>query len=262
MTPDGVLDSISDAERAERLKRGLPAYHILDISEFPFLYARPTFKNFARAAKQWAAQAPSDPGAHSINAWARVLMGDYVGADEAMAHYQAGRPTDPFAQMRFAEMPAGAPAEMPAVSGEWPSEPAFFIACDPGYLQQYGLPLLHSLAHHAPGCPAHVHVMGLGVQKPSLELRLSLTSESVPINRAGRMYYHAARLVRFAQAIKASGQPLIMSDADALVTGDPRSLLAMPGDIGLRVRPGRIEPWHHFSACLVRGHPQRYRIST
>ncbi len=258
MTPDEFLHSISEAERTERVKRGLPPHHVLDMAEFPFAFATSTFKRFAGAAAQWAAQTPDDPGPHSINTWARVLMGDYAGADEAIKRYQALSPALPMTRMRFAETVPGDPVALPPVTGAWPSGPAFFIGCDPVYLQQYGLPLLRSLAANAPGAAAHVHIMGTDVVAlGQLDLRLTLTREDPePFLRRGvdpKMYYHAVRLVRFTEALREGGGPLVMSDADALVTGDPRPLLAMPGGAGLRVRAGRIEPWHHFSACLIRG---------
>ena len=87
-----------------------------------------------------------------------------------------------------------------------------------------------------------------------LSLEVSITMEDpTPLFARGinrKMYYHAARLVRFAEALN-SADSLVMCDADALVTADPRAFLI--GETGLRVRPGRIEPWHHFSACLIRG---------
>ena len=261
MTPDELLKSISEAERTERVARGLPPHHVLDMAEFPFCFASKTFKRFAAATAQWASQSPDDPGPQSINAWARVLVGDYAGADAALARFQALMPDQPLAAMRFTSLPGGAPLSLPPVVGKWPDQPAFFISCDLLYLRKYGLNLLRSLAHHAPGCAAHVHVLGPDAADLSdINLALTVTTEDpAPIFATGldpKIYYHAARLVRFAQALRASGQPLVASDADALVTADPRALLTLPGDVAIRVRPGRIEPWHHFSACLLRGTPQ------
>lgn len=259
MTPEEFLVSISEAERAERVKRSLPPHHVLDMAEFPFAFAPKTFQRFAAAAAKWAAQMPDDFGAHSINAFARVLLGDYRGADEALKRYAALRPTDAFGGLRFATLPEGEPMELPTVRGQWPSTPSFFISCDTAYLAAYGVPLLRSIADHARGAAVHVHVIGEHPELAGLDLSLTLTSEdATPLFSRGlqpRIYYHAVRLVRFAQALKAGGHPLVMSDADALVTADPRPLLTLPGDVGLRVRAGRIEPWHHFSACIVRGTP-------
>jgi hypothetical protein len=255
MSPDELFNSISEAERAERVKRGLPAHHVLDMTEFPFKYAAPTFERFATAAAKWAALEEADPGPQSVHAWTRVLMGDYHGADAAMQKFQALAPSQPLAAMRFSGLPLAEPAELPSVRGHWPTGPAFFIACDPVYLSDYALPLLRSIAYHAPGAAVHLHVMG-NVLCPlgNIALQLSITTEDpTPLFARGvnpKMYYHAARLVRFAEALAYAGT-LVMSDADALVTADPRAFLT--GETGLRVRPGRIEPWHHFSACLIRG---------
>lgn len=258
MTPDEFLHSISEAERSERARRGLPVHHVLDMAEFPFAFATSTFKRFAAAAAQWAKQEPNDPGPHSIDTWARVLMGDYAGADEAIKRFQALKPNEPLTRMRFSEPVPGEPVALPPVAGAWPAGPAFFIACDPLYLRQYGLPLLRSMAAQASGSPVHIHLMG--EDRPNLsglDLQLTMTREDPgPILRRGvdaKMYYHAARLVRFTDALRHGGGPLVMSDADALVTADPRPILSLPGDLALRVRAGRIEPWHHFSACLIRG---------
>lgn len=125
MSPDELFNSISEAERAERVKRGLPAHHVLDMTEFPFKYAAPTFKRFASAAAKWAELEQADPGPQSIHAWTRVLMGDYQGADAAMRKLQALVPSQSLAAMRFAELPGSEPAELPLVRGDWPTVPAF-----------------------------------------------------------------------------------------------------------------------------------------
>jgi hypothetical protein len=111
---------------------------------------------------------------------------------------------------------------------------------------------------HAPGVAVHVHIFGTQqVDLPNVNLTMTVTSEDpAPAIARGidpRIYFHAARLIRFTEALRTCRQPLVMSDADAIVTEDPRFLLTMPGEVALRVRPGRLEPWHHFSACLVRG---------
>lgn len=260
MTLEEILNSVSEAEWSARRERGLPVQHLLDMAEFPFAFTSKNLQRFAAAVSQWAAQTPDDPGPQSINAWMKVTLGDYAGADQILRRYQQLLPSDPHGQMRFAEPPQGQRMQLPSVGGDWPAGPSFFVACDPIYLRLYGMPLLRSLASQSPGAPLHVHVMGQ--ERPSFgdcNLRVSVTwedpSEILGAGVDAKSYFHAVRLIRFAEALRRSDAPLIMCDADALVMSDPTHLLSTSDEVGLRVRPGRIEPWNYFSACLVRGTP-------
>ena len=42
-------------------------------------------------------------------------------------------------------------------------------------------------------------------------------------------------------------------DVDALFWRDPRALYEALGadDVAMRIRPGRLEPWNQFNACIV-----------
>lgn len=252
MTLDELFTAASDRERAERAKRGLPPAHVLDMAEFPFKFAVPELDQFADAVSKLIANEPGNLQARLFGACVSAVKGDYAAAD-AMLTALMPLTKSPFALMRFASLIDRTSVPLPAVTGAWPSEPALFLSCDNGYLAKYGMPLLRSLASVAPGCPVHVHIIGEKITLDNLALKLTITSEPPPQGFAIPDYYGAIRLVRFAEALEKSGAPLIMMDADGLVTTDPRPLLARDMPVALRVRAGRIEPWHQFSACLVGG---------
>jgi len=262
MTPAELFEQLSEEERSARIQHGLPGMHVADLSEFPFKFTAKRFRALINACEQWVASDPGRPQPNLFVGYARVLVGDYAGADAALANYERLTPLTPFGRMRFASLPGTEAAQLPQVFGEWPKEPAFFVACDAAFFQKFGLPLFRSLADKAPGCAVHLHLMAPAVQglPPAalrLGLRLTVTRED-PTEFISRhkiqpaTYYHAARFVRFSEGLAAGAPVLISTDADGLVTADPRFLFASSGP-AMRVRAGRIQPWNHFSACLVRG---------
>ncbi|MGE3474524.1 MAG: hypothetical protein AB7H70_01825 [Rhodospirillaceae bacterium] len=254
MTLEELLETASATEREERMKHGLPPAHVLDIAEFPFKFAAPLFKQAFESIAHWVAAMPAEPRVHLFSACANVLSGDYRAADAALEKLRA-LTKSPLALMQFGGPVARQPIQLPPVTGTWPREAAFFVSCDNQYFETYGIPLLRSLAAASPGCPIHVHIIGEPVVLPDVALKITTTLEPQPVNFRLPDYYGAARLVRFAEGLEASQVPLVMIDADALVTANPRHLLAQCNDVTLRIRAGRIEPWHHFSACYIGGSP-------
>lgn len=252
MTPDELLKQVADAERNERARRGIPPNHVLDISEFPFVFARPVFERFTKAVFQWS-EKTVEPNTLAMRAFAHVLLGEYQAADDALEKFHALEPNDPIGAMRFTRIQSLFPAAIPPAQGDWPKQPAFFIACDSDYFARYSVPFLRSLAKHAPGSAVHIHFIGPVPRHDPLDLQLTTTFEPAPTSISLREYCGAIRLVRFAQAVAESNQSIVMTDTDAIVTADPRFIFDLPGDTALRIRAGRIEPWNHFSACFVRG---------
>ena len=161
--------------------------------------------------------------------------------------------------------PASAPLELPPVIGKYPTGPCIFLACDARYLTLFVVPFLKSLKSFTPTQRVHIHLMEnigdvstvLDAAKPLL---ISITQEQSAAfiarhNIRAEFYYGAARFVRFAEALEINVGPLWMADVDSLIRNDPQQLLTMGGDIAIRIRAGRIEPWNQFSACLVMGRP-------
>ena len=146
----------------------------------------------------------------------------------------------------------GPPASLPPIVGEYPTDSAFFVCCDSNYLRNFGIVLLRSVAEHSPGARVHLHLMNpdfslMRFVEP-LPLCISLTHEACSKNA---IYYHAARLVRFSEALESCSGSLLMTDTDAIAMGDIRGVLN--GPLALRVRPGRMSSSERFSACFIRG---------
>lgn len=173
-----------------------------------------------------------------------------------MRRFQALEPRNPIARIRLTERPVSREA-FPPVSGRWPCDPSHFIACDPSYLVQFCVPLLKSIARHGAGARVHIHIMGSqGTEDLPRGLNITSTHEDPAQFMTSRKmqpadYYHAARFMRFAEALEESPS-LLMIDADCIATGDPRLLLD-GHNAAARVRAGRIEPWNQFSDCIIRG---------
>lgn len=242
MSPDELIQLVENAERAERVKRGLPRNHILDWAEYPFAFARAELDEYCRVVLS--------SQAHFFHATAHALRMDFEAANAAMERFQAKHPHDPNATIRFGATPTGSIMNLPDVTGSYPSESAFFLCCDGIYFRKFGIVLLRSIAETSPGLRVHIHLMN---PDPSLmqfvdplKLTISLTTEVCPQNRE---YYHAIRLIRFSEALKSCAGSLVMTDTDALAT----RAVELEGPLSLRVRAGRILPWNQFSACYIRG---------
>jgi len=254
-----LLAQLSD-ERGLRHASGLPPDHVLNISEFPVLFSKQVVADLDIVTARAIIEYPTNPSLTLIRAFTLVLTGQYAAADAAMTAYQVLNPNDPLGRMRFALPPKGVitPADLPPVKGDPPAGPSFFIGCDKRYFQVFAAPLLRSMAHCSPGAPVHLHMMDTDPDQwrrlEPLNLTITSTSEDASAFIASHKlkpaaYYNAARMLRFVEMAGQSTDALCLMDADGLVVRDPMPLL---GDaISLRMRAGRIEPVHHFSACLV-----------
>ncbi len=254
-----LLNRLAVEERESRRRNGLPTDHVLDFAEFPVRFSQQLIVDLNTATAEALRQYPANPSLRLIRAFILVLSGQYAAADVEMATYQKLNPSDLMGQMRFDSLPpASHSSGLPPLRGEWPRRPSFFIACDKKYLHVFAAPLLRSLAAQSPGAPIHIHMMDADAEEwrrfAPLNLDITSSSENAATFTAlhgikPENYYNTARLLRFAEAASQSEHTLCTLDADGLVVRDPIRLLK--NGIGLRVRAGRLEPVHHFSACVV-----------
>jgi hypothetical protein len=262
MTPDELAKAVYNAEREERIARGLPPNHLTDWSHFPFKFAEAAVAEFDRVtAKAFAKEKRSV--LYLFRVMAALMKSDYAAANALAEEWQAFAPHDPKAAMRFGLAPLPAEVELPPVIGALPSHPCLLIACDRKYFRWFGIVLLRSIARTSPDAPVHVHFLDADTSDiakvETLPLRLTYSAEdSAPFIAALGVkpsdYYGSARLIRFAEALAANPGPLWSCDVDSLVTADIRPLFTeVEGDAMFRVRAGRLEPWNQFSACLFMG---------
>ena len=73
----------------------------------------------------------------------------------------------------------------------------------------------------------------------------------------GRCYYHAIRFIRFYNLLRELKSPLWLMDVDAVVNRDLGDMFDMMkgADAAMRIRPGRLEAWSQFNACVVGANP-------
>jgi len=246
MTPQELIEAVAAAERSERSereKRGLPLDHVLDMAQFPFAFASDALAEYCKVTLE-------NSTAPFFHATAHLARGDYQAANEAMELWQEFEPDEPRAVCRFGLKTQSSNVMLPAITGDYPRDSALFVCCDGNYFRKFGIVLLRSVADHNPGLRVHIHLMNpdLSLMRfvEPLPLIVSVSHEICPHNRK---YYHAARLIRFSEALERCNGSLLMTDTDALVTGS----ISLSGPLALRVRPGRIFPWNQFSACYIRG---------
>lgn len=265
MTFEELLKAVEAAERAERVKRGLPPDHLTDFAHFPFAFALGAVADFDQATAEWQTREPNAPGAAYYRAMAALAHRDYAAANRFMAQCAGLARDDGRERMRFGLAPEPSDIELPPVGGRYPDGPALFLSCDRRYLKFFCLPMLRSIADKAPSTPVHVHLMDKDADAArallrTVPLKISFTYEDADAIAAKLgiypgLYCGAARFVRFAQALDHSTGPLWISDVDGIVTADPAPLFALNAPLAMRVRAGRLEPFHQYSACLVMGTP-------
>lgn len=242
--------AIEKAERAERIKRGLPPDHLTDFAHFPFA--------FSEGRQELAAYAVT-AGTPYPRVMAALARKDYETANACMDELQTAEPSAEKIRMRFGHSPKGMTIRLPLVLGDRVPPHALFLACDVNYLRRYAIPLLLSIAAQSPGAAVHIHLIGTDVTPiaPALKstgLRISTSYETETLGLALRSppsYFGILRLIRFCQAAIKSEGSLILADVDALVTGDIRGFIAAP-TAAIRVRAGRVQPWQQYSACLIK----------
>lgn len=271
------------SEWQERRNRGLPLNNVRALDEYGFPLINAYIKDLYVAAV--AAPLPEDKRTVRNLATIAFAAGDYERASEA---YQQLRnfgvkevPCAVDLTMAFLKTLEG--RDLPSLLADFPKvrelkprdgtcENTFFLPCDAGYFRSFGLPLLRSIAaQSAAGC-VHLHVFARdgdeartvqAAAESIANINLRVTAEYQDTGRyfthgaAHREYYHAARFLRFAEVLETSQTVLWLMDVDALLHDNPGRAFEALGDaeLGMRIRPGRAEPWNVFSACLIAARP-------
>ncbi len=259
-----------------RQQQGLAPHHAADLSELFFKHARADFAAFRALSEQRAGERPTDPQAVMAQMIARFCANDRPGAQACLDRLRPGgnniweavtfKPAH-FAAlegMTDAQMVLNLPPVTQIVDATFAASPVAFLACDYAYFAAFAQPMLRSLNATDASAQAHVHIMDADAAQQdqaaafcrSLTGPVALTVESPGLtagSAAARCYYHAIRFIRFYGALRHSAHSLWLMDVDALFRNDPRALYAELGaqDIALRIRPGRVEPWNQFNACVV-----------
>jgi len=141
-----------------------------------------------------------------------------------------------------------------------------YLSCNFTYFRAFASPMAVSLRERSPNTPVHIHIMDASEEETALAfqfmkklapMRFGLTVERPGLTAApsaeARSYYHAVRFIRYYEHLRHYGTPLWLMDVDAVINRDLGPLFAMldNNDIAVRIRPGRLEPWNQFNACVV-----------
>lgn len=262
-----------------------------DVTQDPFEYTRDEI-----AALNALVSTPIkdlQPTATYVNllATAKFLIGEYDAAEKAY-HLLATAKTDlPYKNLHFNESSCRQleSAEDEVILGYLPSvrdirpfekvaNNIFLLPSDIKYFKKFSIPLTRSIWDLAPSVAIHFHVVA---NTPADDDTLNhftenfksanvrVTSKPLPSltstqsENGARCYYHTIRLIRFYQFLRDNLQTLWMLDVDALANQDPTKMFALlaDNDIGIRTRPGRLEPWNQFSACLLTAQPTPAALS-
>ena len=213
-----------------REKAGLPRYHSVDQTDIGFRFTE-----------------PSSPDA-GITAF---LEGDYDAMEAAW------KGADDVKMCTTSQLIGPQPLhELPDVETIYEAPPGYlaWLACDEQYFAQFGAKFLATIAKH--GDAAHVHLMDADPTYAkeviaSLNRPIGLTVEQ-PM--AGPSYYHSIRFCRLAQLMKTRSDPIALLGVDALANRPVSDLPTVP--IGMRLRPGRLEPWNQCNASVVIATPE------
>ncbi len=147
-----------------------------------------------------------------------------------------------------------------------------FLPSDVTYFKDFSIPLAQSIWEFAPKAAIHFHVVTNApdqggvldafldpLKNKNIRVTIEILSSlaSTPTPTGARCYYHAIRLIRLYQFLRDAHHAMWMLDVDALANRDLTTIFPKLEDVdlGLRTRPGRLEPWHQFSACLVAARP-------
>lgn len=268
---------IPQKEWWERIRNGLMPYHATDIGELFYKYAAGHVKDYELTCLK-RLNGPDAATARLSLGYARFVQGDRRGAEPLLR----GDPPQPRGNIldcvRFQpefydalraesvdQIAAGLPDLMLLTPLAPDAKGVVYLSCNYTYFTAFAQPMIVSLRDVAPGTPVHIHIMDATEAEGRMAVafcrKLAPLRFAVSVERPGfpkvdqdaRNYYHSVRFIRFYQHMLAYECPLWMMDVDALFNRDPTGMFAMleGKDVAMRVRPGRLEPWNQFNACIV-----------
>ncbi len=264
----------------ERIRRGEMPYHCARLDELFFNYAGSYLQQLKEDA---AAVVAADPA----NARARALLGtaEFCLKDRHAAEAQwqpETRQGSIWETVRFSpsfydqlktfsdeDLVRGLPPVQTLLPPQPDAKGTLYLSCNEMYFRAFALPMIISLHERSPATSLHMHIMDIdpaGANFAASTLKkLSGEKFSLSVERPGldgntmpgRCYYHAIRLIRFYGLLRDLKCPLWLMDVDAVVNRSLTDLFDMMrgNDVAMRIRPGRLEAWNQFNACVVGANP-------
>lgn len=260
-----------------RLDANLPPYHASSLAEMFFHHATRELTRLRSATSQLALQEPDDTWAQMTDAMAtfasgnlnesQIMFGAIEGGSIAMMAKAVRFDEEFFNSLTSPGTPApvdGLPPLNTVKTCDFSDADILFLSCNDSYFDAFAKPLLRSLSSVGEETQVHIHIMdsvgshsqeALNFCKQLEGVKTALTTEQSNLREGAitaRGYYHAIRFIRLYEQAKHYNSTLWMMDVDALFNRSPEHLFSQleQADIALRVRPGRLEPWNQFNACL------------
>lgn len=204
------------AEWKHRIDRGLMPYHASTLDELGFGYAAAEFKRYRTAVMMC-------PSAQLDAACLDALGGPFTnGTTPDFAAFTGHvMSTVDFFPPPYRDFHPGPP-----------HSPIVWLGHDLKY-NVFARPLMRSIASHG-DC--------VGVDQCMIDAH--------PL---GAIWYHAARFIHLWRWMQENDRPVWMLDVDALANRPLSEMFPLleGHDVAFRARPGRIEPWNQYNACVV-----------
>jgi len=266
-------------EWATRAQRHMAPYHISDIDELFFNFARDERDAYEAAADEILLNSPEHGSALVAKACCIFTRGLRLESEPIYHKIKSSKPRSIYSNIEFskaffekllclsdAQLAAPFPPLTTIKSEIFQDEHIIYLSCNHEYFLNFTRAMLLSINDVAKGSQVHIHIMDatpeeLNAAKAFCEsldgIKTALTSETTGLmGGTGDMpasnYYHSIRFIRFYTHLKAYNKTCWMMDVDALMNRDPQSLFKNieTFDTAFRARPGRMEPWNQFSACV------------
>ncbi len=261
-----------------RRQDGKPAYHAAAMDELFFSAAASRLEQMRAACDSLLRAQPNASWPLMTRGLVDFAQGDHEAAQGCFANVAESTGNLMAGSIRFdedffdalrditdADLLDGLPPVETVRNAAFTSDHVLYMACNASYFDAFAVPLLRSLADKAPGTQVHIHLMDSDTAHTtaadtfcgSLEgLAIALSVERPDLSGAdimtARAYYHAIRFIRFYHHVQIYGKTLWLMDVDGLFNLPPDGFFdaAQGFDVSMRVRPGRLEPWNQFNACL------------
>ena len=276
-------------EWKNRLDKGLPPYHANSTNEILFKSAKSLLQELLESAEELLSEDKKKSFATMTKALALFALGNNKESQECF-EIVSKLTQNPMANaVRFDKSffrkigkttQKGLLNKLPDVENitkfDFKEPEILYMSCNKSYFELFTKPLLLSLSQKEPGAQVHIHLMDSDLEhtektkkfcKVISDLKIAITVERpfLPANDpySARTYFHAIRFIRFYNHLNFYKKRLWLMDVDALFNQSPSYFFdkAKKSDIALRVRPGRLEPWNQFNACLLGVTPNKRSLN-
>ena len=223
---------IVEKEWQDRIANNLPPYHSINDQDIGFIFNKPTFKDVGTQA---------------------FIDGDY----DLMERTWTTSSAIPIQQITtLKQLPLKISYSLPKVEHLIKTPQADFISylfCDGLYFKKFGAKLAITIKENL-----HVHLMDAdpSFAKYIIEEHNLKAGLSVEQPEANPEYYHSIRFIRWYEYMKETKGYSCLLDVDALANKPPDNLPQV--DVGMRLRPARLEPWNVCNASVCIGKANQY----